>query len=478
MSYQWPMFINLGIISAGLLLATWIRTKVNFFQRFLIPNSLLAGFILLPLYNFVFPYMGLSTVDLGEMAYHLLSLSFVALSLKALPRKKPGKGRIFGTTLSVLFQFGVQGFIGLILTFVFIQTIRPDLFHSFGYLLPLGFAQGPGQAYSIGESWTSFGVEGAGSIGLTFAAIGFIFCSFGGIFIINLAIKKGWISKEQVKFLKNKELKPGILPKGSKLKAGSFQTTQTEAIDTLTLNAALVLLGYYAAFLILKGIDFLLSFIGPAGEQLAQTFWGLSFIFAALMGLLLRQILKTTENQHIVDNLTMNRLTGIFVDIMVASAIAAISIVVIKNYWLPIMSISIIAAVVVAFTTLWYSSRIFTDHRFLRTLLVYGVSTGTLSTGLALLRVVDPDFETPVATDYTYAAGITFAFAIPYVLTMNLPLHTFVTGDYKWFWLAVLVNVAYLLFTGIFFFKFAGKRAFKHKLKIWYPEEAESNIEI
>ena len=170
MSYQWSMFINLGIISAGLLLATFIRTKVNFLQRFLIPNSLLAGFILLPLYNFVFPYLGLSTVDLGQMAYHLLSLSFVALSLKALPRKKPGRGRIFGTTLSVLFQFGVQGFIGLILTFVFIKTIRPDLFHSFGYLLPLGFAQGPGQAYSIGQSWTAFGVEGAGSIGLTFAA--------------------------------------------------------------------------------------------------------------------------------------------------------------------------------------------------------------------------------------------------------------------------------------------------------------------
>ncbi|HAK44924.1 MAG TPA: sodium:glutamate symporter, partial [Spirochaeta sp.] len=327
------MFINLGIISAALLLATYIRTKVNFFQRFLIPNSLLAGFILLPLYNFVFPHLGLSTVDLGEMAYHLLGLSFVALSLKALPRAKPGKGRIFGTTLSVLFQFGVQGFLGLILTFVFIKTIRPDLFHSFGYLLPLGFSQGPGQAYSIGESWRSFGVEGAGSIGLTFAALGFILCSFGGIFIINVGLKKNWIPDEQVAFLKNKDSKPGIHPKGAKLKAGSFLTTETEAIDTLTLNAGLVLLGYFASFLVLKGLDFLLSFIGPTGERLADTFWGLSFIFAALMGLLLRQILKATDNQHIVDNMTMNRLTGIFVDLMVASAIAAISIVVIKNYW-------------------------------------------------------------------------------------------------------------------------------------------------
>ena len=83
MTIQWTMFINLGIISAGLILATWIRTKIKFFQKYLIPNPLLAGFILLPLYNFVFPIIGLSSVNLGEMAYHLLSISFVALALKA-----------------------------------------------------------------------------------------------------------------------------------------------------------------------------------------------------------------------------------------------------------------------------------------------------------------------------------------------------------------------------------------------------------
>ncbi|MEA1972719.1 MAG: sodium:glutamate symporter, partial [Candidatus Cloacimonadota bacterium] len=415
MSIQWTMFINLGIISAGLLLATWLRTKIRFFQKFLIPNPLLAGFILLPLYNFVLPRLGLSSVNLGEMAYHLLSISFVALTLKAPPKKKAVKGSIFGTTLSVLLQFGIQGLTGLLLTFFFIQTIMPNLYHSFGYLLPLGFSQGPGQAFSIGESWTSFGVNGAGSVGLTFAAIGFILCSFGGVFIINFGIKKGWISKEKIKFLLDKNLRPGIHPKGSKLPVGAYQTTETEAIDTLTLNMGMVLLGYFLAFLVLTGLEYLLSFIGPAGEQLAATFWGLSFIFAALMGLIIKQILKKTDTQHIMDNLTLNRITGFSVDLMVTSAIAAISLVMVSQYWIPIFTISIIAAVIVAFTTIWFASRIFTDHRFLRTILVFGVSTGTLSTGLALLRVVDPDFETPVATDYTYASGLTFVFAIPYI---------------------------------------------------------------
>ncbi len=472
MSIQWTMFIHLGIISGAMILATLIRTRVTFFQRFLIPNPLLAGFILLPLYNFAFPAIGLSSVNLGEMAYHLLSISFIALTLKAPPRKKAAKGRIFGTTLSVLFQFGVQGFVGLMLTFFFIKTIMPDLFHSFGYLFPLGFAQGPGQAYSIGQSWSAFGVTDAGSVGLTFAAMGFILCSFGGVFIINYGIRHNWIAKEQIEFLSKRNIRKGIHPKGSKLPVGAYQTTETEAIDSLTINLGMVLLAYFMTFLLLSGVEALLSLIGPAGAQLAETFWGLSFIFAALISLVIKQILKATDTQHIMDNLTLNRITGFSVDLMVTSAIAAISLVVVSRYWLPIITISIVGSVIVAFTTLWYSSRVFSDHRFLRALLVYGVSTGTLSTGLALLRVVDPDFETPVAADYTYASGITFVLALPYILTMNLPLHTYVTGDYKWFWLSILVNVIYLLFTGSFFFKYAGKKAFRHKTRVWFPEEA------
>jgi glutamate:Na+ symporter, ESS family len=471
MTIQWTMLIHLGIISSALILATWIRARVNFFQKYLIPNPLIAGFILLPLYNFVFPLFGINPANLGEMAYHLLSLSFLALGLKTPLKSKSGKGGPFRTSMSVLFQYGVQGFIGLILTFFLIKTVMPDLFHSFGYLLPLGFGLGPGQAYSIGESWNVFGVSGAGNIGLTFAAIGFIICSFGGVFLINYGIKNEWIEKEKIEFLINKDIRPGIHPKNSKLPIGSYQTTDTEAIDTMTLNFGMVLLGYFMTFLLLTGMEYLLSFAGSAGEQLSATLWGLSFVFAALVGMSMKQILKKTNAQHIMDNLTLNRITGLSVDLMFASAIGAISLVMVAEYWLPIFTVALFGAFIVSITSLWFTSRIFTDHRFLRSIMIFGATTGTLSTGLALLRVVDPDFETPVATDFSYSSAITFAFAIPYILTMNMPLRTFMTGDYKWFWISIGINLAYIILTGTFFLKITGKKAFKHKSKIWYPED-------
>jgi ESS family glutamate:Na+ symporter len=472
MNFHWTIFIDLGIIALALIAATALRSKVKFFQKFLVPNALIAGFFLLPLYNFVFPYLGITTVNLGNLAYHLLSISFLALILKKPPvQKSTHDGRIFSTSIIILSQMAVQVLIGLLLTLIFINTIYPDLFHSFGLLLPLGFSQGPGQAFAIGEGWSAMGIEGAGSIGLTFAAIGFIVCSFGGIYLINFGIRRGWISKKHLEFMQSKDLRTGIHPRGTVLPVGAKLTTETEAIDSMSFNISFVLFGYFLTFLLLKGISFLLSFAGPPGQELAVTLWGISFIFAALVGLIMKKVMSAAGKDHLVDNLTMNRVAGTSVDFMVASAIAAISLIIVSQYIVPILIISIAGVVTAIILVPWISSRLFRDHRFLRMILLFGVSTGTLSTGLALLRVLDPEFETPVASDYSPAAAIVLPLVIPLILSLNLPAKTYQTGDMTWFWLLVFIALGYILFVTISFLFLAKKRAFKHFTKIWYPED-------
>jgi ESS family glutamate:Na+ symporter len=173
------------------------------------------------------------------------------MSLRKAP-KRPRDGRIFATSISVLSQYAIQTIVGLLLTFVLIRTIMPDLFHSFGWLMPLGFVLGPGQAFSIGEGWRVAGIEGAGSIGLTFAAIGFIVSSFGGVFLINYGIRRGWMSKEHAEVINKQGIKRGVFPRGSRLPVGSLLTTETEAIDSMTLNGGIVLISYLVAYLFLQ----------------------------------------------------------------------------------------------------------------------------------------------------------------------------------------------------------------------------------
>jgi glutamate:Na+ symporter, ESS family len=472
MDFPWTMFINLGIIAGGLLLATFIRVKIPFFQKFLIPNALTAGFLLLPFYNLLAPRLGLATDTLGHMVYHLLNVSFIAMTLrKSPPAHRRGDLTLYSTSMGILSQYAVVAILGLLMTFLFMKTFIPDLFPSFGFLLTIGFVLGPGQAYAIGTGWESFGIEGAGTVGLTFAAIGFLFACFGGVFLINYGIRRGWMNEKHIKAINERGVRTGVYAKDHPNVTGANLTTESEAIDSMTFNVGLVVVVYLISYLFLKGVTFLLSFAGDAGGELAVNLWGINFIFSALVAILVKKIMQLLKIEYVYDNLSMTRISGISVDIMVTAAIGAISIVVVKAYLIPIIITSIIAGGAVLIIVPWFCSRIFTDHQFHRMLMIYGCSTGTLPTGLALLRVIDPEFETPVATDYMYSSGLTFVLAIPFILSINLPVYTFTTGEFSYFWSALLVSAAYLVFVGISFIIISRKRLPIAPTRIWHKEE-------
>jgi glutamate:Na+ symporter, ESS family len=476
MNFSWEIFIDIGILSIGLLAATFIRAKIVFFQKYLIPNSLTAGFLLLPLYNFVLPELGIDSGRLGELVYHLLSLSFISMTLRKTPKsvgdsrveKKRNKRNIFSTSISVLSQYGLQAFLGLIITFVLMSTFLPKLFPSFGFLMPLGFVLGPGQAFAIGNGWEDFGFHGAGTVGLTFAAIGFMWASFGGVFLINYGIRRHWLKRQYVEKIMAKGVRTGVFLRNEKKPEGAKLTTESEAIDSMTFNTAVVMAVYLLSYLFLQFLTWALSFAGNLGQELAVNLWGISFIFAAIMAIVIRTIIHGLKIEYILDNGTLTRLSGISVDLMVTASIAAISLVVVKDYWLPLLIMSTVGGGLALVLVPWFCSRIFRDHRFHRTLMIYGVSTGTLPTGLALLRVIDPDFETPVASQYMVAAGITFLMAIPFILAINLPVYSHTTGNPLFFWLGVLVSFAYILFIVITFILISGKRVSKSPKRIWY----------
>ncbi len=468
MDFTWGLFVDLGLVSVALLAATAIRHRFRFFQRYLIPNALTAGFLLLPFYNYVGPMLGITSELLGELVYHLLSISFISMTLRAgKPQATGGEGRIFATAVATLWQFGIQALVGLLFTLLMMATLMPDLFPAFGFLLPLGFVQGPGQAYTIGTGWARFGFEGGGSIGLTFAAMGFVFASFGGVFLINYGIRKKWLTEEFLKGLDTSAVKSGIFPSRKRRPVAAEMSTESEAIDSFTFHIALVLSVYLLAYLLLLGITNALAGIGPLFADLAENLWGINFIFSALTGILVRTVMRKTGLDFAVDSKTLTRISGFAVDFMVAAAVGAISIVLVRAYLLPIIVLSLIAGTLALLLVPWFCSRIFTDHQFHRTMMIFGVSTGTLPTGLALLRVIDPEFETPVASDYMYASGITFVFAIPFILAINLPAYAATTGNMMYFWAGIGVSVAYILFVLVAFLLIARGRAFASKRHVW-----------
>lgn len=466
MNFEWSFFIDLGVLSFALMIATWLRAKVPFFQRYLIPNAITAGFILLIFFN-IFP---LRTEGLKDLIYHFLSLSFIAVTLRKSNRKANGKN-IFANSLAVISHYTFQSLIGFGLTFLFIYTLYPDLFPGMGFAVPLGFGLGPGQAFAIAQGWEKFGFKGGGDVGLTFAALGYIWAIFGGVLMMNYGLKNGWMKSKDIKSFNERRQKSGVVKRGEEAAVGSRLTTDTEAVDAMAFNISIVFGVYLLTYLLLKGLTVSLSAIGPLGKDLAVNLWGISFVFAAIIALGIKRLFYLFKIDHVIDNGSQSRIAGTFVDLMVVAAIAAISLVVVMEYFVPIMVMAIVTGLVTTYTIFWMVPRLFTDNQFFRAIILFGALTGTISTGLALLRVIDPDFETPAASDYMYSSGITFMLAIPFILSLNLPAHGYKLGDPSYYVYTLLVFFGYLIFSVVTYSLMTKKRAFYNPGKVWVTNE-------
>ena len=468
MDFSWKVIIDAGAISIALLVATVLRSKIRFFQRYLIPNALTAGFLLLPCYNFLFPAIGYAGNRLGELVYHLLNISFIAMTLRSSPPKVKGHsgGGIMGMATGILSGYAFQALLGLGLTLLFIPAVHP----AFGLFLPLGFASGPGQSYAIGKGWESMGFPGASTVGLTMAALGYLWGIFGGIFLINHGRKKGWLQGDGLALLKDRAILTGVVPRGAERPVGARLTTDSEALDSFSFHAAMVMFTYFLSFLFLKLLTWLLGFAGKTGMELAGNLWGLNFIFSAIMAIVVRRVMDRVKLDHVLDDDTLSRLSGFGVDFMLAGSVAAISVVFIAQYWLPILVMSTICGAATTIIIPWMCSRMFKDYVFERMLMIYGVSTGTLSTGLALLRVTDPEFKTSVASDYMLSAGLTFVLAIPFILSINFPAWAYTRGDMRWYWAMVGVAAVYMLLVVASYVYLARRKALAKPFTLWYRE--------
>lgn len=482
MAFHWSLLIDIGIIGLALLLATLLRSRIPFFQRFLIPNALTAGLLLFPFYNWVAPRLGMGINNLENLVYHCLNLSFIAMSLRNGQKKEKRNIKdIFATANSVLAQYAIQCFVGVGLVLILMHTLLPRLFPGFGLFATLGFSLGPGQAFSMGSGWTEmitaavdkgavipYAYTGLGSVGLTFGAVGFLWACFGGIFLINWGIRKGWIDRSEIEHLNTRGVRKGLSSRGEEQAlSGERDLTNPEAIDPLSFNFSLVLGTYLLTWLFMVGLTWCLSLMGPRPALLAKNFWSIMFVFCAVIAMGVRSLLKLVRIEYIVDDNRMNRISGLSVDYMVAAALGAISIAVLREYWFPILLLTTAIGLISTVTHIWLSSRIFTDHVFYRTMLVYGCITGTLPTGLALLRVVDPHFSTPASRDYMVASGIVFLFAIPILLTANMPVWDAIEGHLsRTYWLMALY-AGYMILCLVIYFVLSGRRGVRNPNRIW-----------
>ncbi|NQV36418.1 MAG: hypothetical protein HQ509_00235 [Candidatus Marinimicrobia bacterium] len=92
----------------------------------------------------------------------------------------------------------------------------------------------------------------------------------------------------------------------------------------------------------------------------------------------------------------------------------------------------------------WACRRAFDDYHFERFVELFGEMTGTINSALVLLRVVDPEFETPVAEDAVYGGGISLFLGFPLLIALNVPF-VYYDGAIEGYWVTAGILLAYLI---------------------------------
>lgn len=432
----WNIIVQLGLIAGAILLANFLRQKLGFIRKSLIPIAVLAGFLLL-----LAKYLGVVRVDAGLMemlVYHGIALGFIAMSLRVPPEKQKG-GDLTGLKSGAIIvsTYLVQGVTGLLITLGLAYTFMPGMFKAAGLLLPMGYGQGPGQANNIGSSYEAQGFVGGRSFGLAIAAAGYLVACIVGVVILNLLSRKG-------------RIRPTRSAAAAELPVDFFQSRDeipvSDSIDKLSVQFAMVILVYLATYLAAWGLTSGLAALSPGlAGTLNSLIWGFNFIIGAALAMLLRVLLEKGRKAGIIrrqyqNNYLLNRISGFFFDIMIVAGIASINLEDIRGLWIPFLLMAIAGGIVTWLHLSAVCKAVYGDYYYEGLISMYGMLTGTISSGVLLLREIDPELSTPAANNLITGSSFGIVLGAPVLVLVGLaprsPLLCWVTlGLAALYWL-------------------------------------------
>lgn len=424
---------DLLLLCAMLIAARMLAARVPGYQKLALPPAVLAGFLGLAVGPSGFGLVELDAHTIEAVVYHGLAIVFLAMTLR--PRGKTTSAR-GGTSMGFAIPWITSGQavygLGLVLAW---NAVLGVLHPGVGLMLPLGFSQGPGQALSLGSAWEDMGMVDGAQIGLAVAATGYVVCILMGLVYFHGARMLGWHDPPVP------EEEKSVSPEAAVAASGT-----AFGLEPLMGQLAVVGTGYLVVYGILVGISGLLA-DNPQG---AATVWGFHFLFAIIVATVMRLGIKGLKLEGATDDVLLGRIAGVAVDLGSAAAITAIKFEVVGMWLGPIMAVAIPGALGTLVACIWLARRAFPDRPFSHSLVLFGTLTGTLPTGLTLLRLVDPELRGPAARNMVMGTALSILPAAP-MLVVLLPMPVFGWPDTfpgrVWLSLGLLVGY-WVLLTG------------------------------
>ena len=411
-----------GALIVSMLAANMIKRSLSILKNSLIPTSVLGGLLLLiisiiyemitgvPLFNTaVFGGNGIATLEV--ITYHSLALGFIASAFKPAKGKmtKQRTTEIFNTGVTTVATYLIQAVVGMVITII-AALILDGFFEAAGILLPFGYGQGTGQALNYGTIFeTEFGFEGGKSFGLTVAAVGFLVASIGGVIHLNIVQKRFNIKSHYT------ERGPAMSMSDVQ---GADEIPMNGSLDKISIQMAFIMSAYLLTYMTMYGLSSLI----PGFRAIL---YGFNFLFGVLIATVMNIVIEKLRQKQIihrqyVNAFLMTRISGFFFDLMIVAGIAAIRINRLQDFVGVLVVLCTVGAIVTYFYIRFVCRKLFPDYQEEQFLGMFGMLTGTASTGIILLREVDRNLQSPVSDNLVYQNLPAIVFGFPIMLLATL----------------------------------------------------------
>lgn len=432
--------------------AAALRATLPGGQRLGVPDSMVAGFFALLLGPSVLGWLPIDQDVLERVVYHGLALMFITVSLRA---PAPGgasavgvRGFAFGLPLLV----ALQAMVGLVLVLLWSST-RP-LHPGVGLMVPLGFSQGPGQALALGSAWEATGMRDGAQLGLIMAAMGFVFCVGVGAPLLAHARRRGWLEPDAA----------GAGPEA----AEEAPVAVAGGMEPLSRQIAAVAVVYLAAWGVIQAIVLALG----DRPQAVATVYGFHFVLGAVLALGARKLLGVAGHGDVLHTPLLSRMSAFVVDAVTVAAIGAVKVAVIQEWWLVVLVFSTVGGGLTAVVSVWFARRAFASSSFEYALVLFGAATGTLATGLALLRLVDPELKGPVPSGAVLGAAASLPLSIPLLGLLQVPAAGWPESHPSASWICLAILAVYSIGVSLAWWRWGGFRPLRPLHVLWPDSRA------
>lgn len=418
--------LGLVILAMLLLAGYWLRLKLGCLQRFFIPASVIGGVLGLllgsqvlgallgdtvpALADGVFPEAVATTWR--ELPGLLITVVFASIFLGrriAGPReiwRVAGPQIAFGQTLA----WG-QYVVGIVLVLAVLGPMF-DMGPAAAALIEVSFEGGMGTASGLAPTFEAVGFPEARDLGVGLATIGLV----SGLVIGILAIRRnlaGQDGRDDSADGDQREDDGNSSNAASATAApvdGWFddpppagrRTTHESAIETLTLHVGFIALAIFIGVLLREALRWLEDNTwGPRVEFELMAHFPL-FPLAMIGSVLVQKVLDRFAGSQVLSEGLMRRINGLALDLLIASAIASVSLAAIGEHLGPFLLLAATGIAWNVFAFLVLSRVMFAQDRWHRALSDFGQSMGTTGLGLLLLRIADPQRRSDAHDGFAY----------------------------------------------------------------------------